>query len=81
MEAKNLWIKAVKDFEGRKAQILDILSRGNVVRFRLPDGSWKDVKEWNEDDVGDLEAFRSHNVATNYVCWLSSYYTIEEVLP
>lgn len=68
---------------GRRELIRGILSRGNHVRFT---NSWtgikKDVSEWNEDDHGDLEAFRtSKQAVSKFVCWRHTDYDISEIEP
>lgn len=63
-----------------KKRIIDILSRGKIVRFTNPlSGATKDVKEWNIDDHGDLEAFRYEHCMVPYVAWDSGMYDVTEV--
>ncbi len=66
----------------RKQKILEILDRGNIVVFRSASGSLaKYVNEWNEDDDGDLKAFKVENAHSYYVCWYNPFYFIEEIEP
>ena len=65
----------------RRTQIEEILARGNVVKFYNPfREQQKFVDQWNEDEDGDLKAFRAtRNCDTHYVCWDSERYDISEV--
>ena len=70
-----------EECDARKKQIEEILARGNVVKFSNPfKGQTKYVDTWNEDEDGDLTAFRTtSNCATHFVCWESSRYDVSEV--
>ncbi len=67
--------------EERQKEIKEILARGNVVKFNNPfRDQVKYVDQWNEDEDGDLLAFRAtRNCYTHYVCWDSERYDISEV--
>jgi hypothetical protein len=67
------------DRESKRQIIEDILSRGKVVRFTNSiTGVTKDIKEWNEDNMGDLIAFR-HTGGNPYICWLAEQYKVSEL--
>lgn len=49
--------------------IKDILSRGDIVKFHnIFNGKIKYVKEWNQDEDGDLTAFKAPGCITKFVC-------------
>jgi hypothetical protein len=61
-------------------KIREILSRGKIVRFtNVFIGITKDVREWNQDDMGDFTAFRRSGGQTDFVCPYSTQYEISEV--
>jgi len=67
------------DLESKRQMIEDILSRGKIVRFTNSiTGVTKDIKEWNEDNLGDLTAFR-HTGGNPYICWVTEQYKVSEL--
>ena len=71
---------AVKDTEKIDRKIKGILKEGKVAKFtNIFTGKSKYVKEWKQDEMGDLEAFYYPGCKTKYVCPYCIEYKISAV--
>lgn len=69
------------DTEEIDNKIKDILARGNLVKFTNKVNSVvKILKEWNQDEMGDMLASYSTGLIT-WICPYSIYYEITEITP
>ena len=63
--------------DARKAQIKEILKRGNIVVFTC-EKLVKKINCWQQDkDTGDLVCFYTNGLS-NRVCWEAPSYTVTE---
>jgi hypothetical protein len=64
----------------RYNEIVAIINRGNIARFWLDQGRWKDVNNPQMDSDGDMLAFRVSEVCyVPHVCWYASDYGLTEI--
>lgn len=62
-----------------KARCEEIFAAGKAARFIHEGGDvWKDVKEWNPDEEGDLKAFRTSDSCESFFVYPPGY---KEIVP